>query len=88
MKKIAQPPLQRLGVRRVVALLAASLLLASAMPAAADEYDDERSGHPARIIGYILHPVGVILDYLILRPAHWIGSHEPFSTLFGHDEED
>ena len=39
-----------------------------------------------RIVAYILHPVGVLIDYLVLRPAHWLGSHEPFSTIFGHEK--
>jgi hypothetical protein len=38
-----------------------------------------------RIIAYALHPVGVILDYLIFRPVHWLGSHEPLRTLFGQE---
>jgi hypothetical protein len=39
-----------------------------------------------RILAYCVHPVGVILDYLIFRPAHWVGSHEPMKTLFGHKD--
>jgi hypothetical protein len=30
----------------------------------------------------------VILDLLIFRPAHWVGSHEPLATLFGHEPYD
>ena len=26
------------------------------------------------MIAYVLHPVGVALDVLIFRPAHWVGS--------------
>lgn len=58
----------------------------SATPASADEYDSSDAGHPLRIIAYVLHPVGVVIDYVLLRPAHWIGSREPFSTLFGHED--
>ncbi len=36
--------------------------------AVAEEYDSTEAGHPLRIIGYVLHPVGVALDYLI-NPA-------------------
>jgi hypothetical protein len=61
-------------------------LLAAARPAAADDYDPAYAGHPLRIVAYVLHPVGVILDYLIFRPAHWIGSKEPMKTLFGHTD--
>ncbi len=71
------------GRARLLAAVAAFALLAVASPAAAEEYDETYSGHPLRIVAYVLHPVGVILDTLIFRPFHWIGSHEPFKTLSG-----
>jgi len=70
-------------------LAAVSLVgLLGAAPAAADEYDVDEAGHPLRILAYIGHPIGVALDYLILRPAHWVGSQEPFRTIFGHNEDE
>ena len=69
--------------RRYAAALALVLTL-TAGPAFADEYDVEHAGHPLRIAAYVLHPVGVLVDRVILRPAHWLGSHEPLKTLFGH----
>lgn len=72
--------------KSIVAALVGAALLAGAAPVAADEYDSQRAAHPMRILGYILHPVGVILDTLIARPAHFIVSHEPFRTLFGHTD--
>jgi hypothetical protein len=71
----------------VVSWILASALLVSAVPAAADEYDPRRAGHPLRIIAYVLHPVGVAFDYLLFRPAHWVGHHEPLKTIFGHRGE-
>ena len=71
--------------RTVAALIAATCFVVLAMPAAADSYDPQRAGHPVRVAAYLLHPVGVVLDLLIFRPAHWIGSHEPLATLFGHE---
>ena len=50
-------------------------------------YEPLRAGHPLRIIAYALHPIGVILDYAIFRPAYWIGSHEPIKTLVGQSED-
>lgn len=80
----------RTGTRRRATRLAAAVLalgmLSLSSPAAADEYDSAYAGHPLRIVAYVLHPLGVVVDYLILRPAHWVGNHEPFSTLFGHDD--
>lgn len=64
----------------------ALVLLVLASPAAADDYDPKYSGHPLRIVAYVLHPFGVLVDYLVLRPAHWVGNHEPFSTIFGHED--
>ena len=70
--------------RRTLALVTAIAALALASPAAADQYDPQEAGHPMRIVAYALHPVGVMLDLLIFRPAHWVGMHEPFATFFGH----
>lgn len=67
----------------VVTLAAASCALAPA--AGADEYEPQRAGHPVRIIAYALHPVGVVLDLLIFRPAHWIGSLPGLDEFFGHE---
>lgn len=77
----------RLSRRWVASSTAASLLLLSA-PALADDYDPQRAGHPVRIIAYAAHPVGVILDVLIFRPAHWIGSLPVLDEFFGHERYD
>ena len=74
------------GKTRLLAAVAALAMLAVASPAAAEDYDETYTGHPLRIVGYVLHPVGVILDTLIFRPFHWIGSHEPFKTLVGQKD--
>ena len=74
------------GKVRSLAAVAAFAMLAAASPATAEEYDDRYTGHPLRIIAYVLHPIGVILDTLIFRPFHWIGSHEPFKTLSGQKD--
>jgi hypothetical protein len=76
------------GVRRalVSSIAAALLLCGAAAPAFADEYDKSMAGHPLRIVAYALHPVGVAIDYLIMRPAHWLVSQEPMKTIFGHED--
>lgn len=71
--------------KQVLAALCALALLAPAA-ASADEYDPQRAGHPVRIIAYVLHPVGVMLDVLIFRPAHWFGSLDGVDEFFGHEE--
>ena len=68
-------------------LLSLFLVGASAAPVAADDFDSTHAGHPLRIVAYVLHPIGVAIEYLILRPAHWLVSQEPMETLFGHEED-
>jgi hypothetical protein len=66
--------------------LALVLLLLIAAPAgAAERYDPRKAGHPVRIIAYAAHPFGWLLDRLIFFPAWWIGGHEPFRSIVGHE---
>ena len=79
---------RRSQTHRIARSIAAALALAalgSASAARADDYDPQRAGHPARIVAYALHPVGVVLDLLIFRPAHWVGSLPGVDKLFGHE---
>jgi hypothetical protein len=52
-----------------------------------DPYDPTKSAHPVRIAAYVLHPVGVLLDYTIVRPAVWVARQEPFRTIFGYGDD-
>lgn len=74
---------RRLGMLAAACGLA---LLVVSGSARADEHDPKRSGHPLRIVAYALHPVGVIVDTLVFRPAHWLVHREPLRTLFGHTD--
>jgi hypothetical protein len=70
---------------RTLALVTALTVLAGSASAGTTRYDPLRSGHPLRVIAYMLHPVGVVADTLIFHPAWWLGTHEPLRTLFGVD---
>ncbi len=77
----------RMDIRKGIAItLLAAALSVGATPARADRHDSTESGHPLRIVAYALHPVGVLIDALIFRPAHWFVHHEPMATLFGHSD--
>jgi len=52
-----------------------------------DDHDPRRAAHPLRIVAYALHPVGVALDWLVVRPAVWTVRREPFRTIFGYEED-
>ena len=70
--------------------LAAALALAIALgagPAQANQHDKRASGHPLRVAAYIVYPVGLLIETLIFRPAHWLVNHQPFTTIFGHDDD-
>jgi len=66
-------------------ILVCIAMLGFALPALAGptRYNPRRAGHPLRVAAYALHPFGVIVDTLIFHPAWWVGTHEPFRTLFG-----
>ncbi len=80
-------PRRRRARRWLPLALALALAACMAAPSGADEYREDEAGHPLRIVAYVLHPIGVVLDRAIFRPAHWLGHHEPFRTLFGHEDE-
>ena len=54
--------------------------------ARAERYRSQRAGHPLRIAAYVLHPVGVILDTLIFKPAWSLAQYEPLRTLVGMEK--
>ncbi len=55
-------------------------------PTVVRTHEPQDAGHPLRILAYLVHPIGVVVDTLLFRPAHWIVSHEPLRTLFGHED--
>lgn len=83
---------KRVGtLRRILMVVCLLPLVLAGLPAFGsddfdDEYDPQETGNPLRIVAYVLHPVGVVLDYLIFRPAHWLGSKEPIKTLVGKED--
>jgi len=72
-------------IRRTVLAIALIGAVLAPLAASADEYDRSRAGHPLRVVAYVLHPVGAALDWLLFRPAHWLGSQPVVRDIFGHD---
>jgi hypothetical protein len=72
--------------RRLAAGLGLALALVQAGPAWADDYDPLEAGHPLRILAYVAHPVGWLLDVAIMRPAHWLGHLPGLREVFGHTD--
>jgi outer membrane protein OmpA-like peptidoglycan-associated protein len=66
------------------ALLCGLAFAARPALAAWDEYEDGQS-HPLRIAAYLLHPVGWLAEWMVMRPFHFIVSAtEPQEAFFGH----
>ena len=71
----------------VLAVLSGGLMAVAPVPVrSGHKHEPTESGHPLRIIAYAVHPIGVIIDTLIFRPANWIVHWEPLRTLFGHED--
>lgn len=68
----------------VIALLAGALMLAPGS-ASAHEYDRDDTDYPLRIVAYVLHPIGMAVEYAVLRPIHYLVSMPTSSIVFGHD---
>ena len=62
------------------------MMLIAASPVMAEKFDASKAGHPVHIVAYALYPVGVLIEYAILRPAYWLGGIEPFKTMFGRED--
>lgn len=73
--------------RTTVGLLAVVLVaVVLAVPVAAHDYDRDDSDYLFRYVAYLVHPVGIALEYGVTRPVHWLVSSQPdLQTAFGHD---
>ncbi len=67
-----------------LSLVAVLALSGSALAFPGDNYDDSES-HPLRVAAYILHPVGLGLEWALFRPLHWLASlNDTTEYIFGH----
>lgn len=48
-----------------------------------DAYDDSES-HPLRLIAYAVHPIGYAVEWLVMRPLHFIHSQPQLEKITGH----
>ena len=65
-------------------LICGLLTALTAVPVRAmDDYDDSQS-NPLRLAAYLLHPVGFVAEWLVLRPFHRIVAQDDMEAIFGH----
>jgi hypothetical protein len=70
--------------RLLLAIALATLLVGGPTSARAhDAYDDSES-NPLRIAAYGIHPVGWAIEWLAMRPLHFLVSNPSLERIFGH----
>ena len=70
--------------RFLLAIGLATLLLGGPTAARAhDTYDDSES-NPLRIAAYGVHPIGWAIEWLAMRPLHFLVSNPQLERIFGH----
>lgn len=50
----------------------------------ADDCYSDIESHPFRLVAYAVHPIGVALEWAIMRPLHWAVSRPSTAPIFGH----
>jgi len=72
-------------MRKLIAIvgLVAGLSLQSGVARAHDAYDDSQS-HPLQLVAYAVNPVGWSLEWLVMRPIHFVVSQPSLEKIFGH----
>ena len=72
----------------LVAIGFLSILFAVSTSGFAHDYNRDDDGHPLRIIAYAGHAVGMVAEYAISRPIHWVVSQPVLKEIFGHEAHD
>lgn len=72
--------MKRIALCAVLGVLCVSL----ATPAFAHRYSRRDDGHPLRFVAFVIHPIGVALEYAIARPVHRFVSQPDADIWFGH----
>ena len=44
----------------------------------------DSQSHPLQLAAYALHPVGFALEWLVMRPIHFVVSQPKLDPVFGH----
>ena len=70
--------------RLLFTLAVAVALTGTPMTARAhDAYDDSES-NPLRLAAYALHPAGWAIEWMFMRPIHFVVSNPRLERIFGH----
>ena len=70
--------------KQVFTALLAVAFIAVAAPSMANRYQRSQNDNPFRLIGYAAHAVGMVAEYAVMRPIHWVVSQPHLDVVFGH----
>jgi hypothetical protein len=78
--------ISRIMKKTMFAAIFAAVLIFAPAQASAHEWDRDDADYPLRVAAYVLHPIGIAIEYLVLRPIHAIvSSSKDANIIFGHD---
>lgn len=72
--------------KALIALLAL-VLISISVPSRADRYNRSQGDNPFKLIAYVLNPIGLVAEYVVMRPIHWMVSQPCADITFGHQVE-
>jgi hypothetical protein len=70
--------------KTALAGLLIAVVVSLAATAQADRYTRGTSDNPLRLVRYVLHPIGLAAEFLVMRPIHWVVSQPHLDIVFGH----
>src|SRR5262245_48485374 len=68
----------------LIALLVLSLISITGV-SHADRYRRATGDNPLRLIAYVLNPIGLGIEFAVMRPIHWVVSQPCCDIIFGHE---
>ena len=70
-------------MKRLIVCLGLAVGLAVAPAYAHDAYDDSEA-NPLRLAAYVVNPVGFAIEWIAIRPIHFLVSQPQLERAFGH----
>ncbi len=71
--------------KKLTIALLAMFVISAAAPTMAHRYRRAQNDHPMRLVAYVLHPVGIAVEYAVMRPIHELVSQPDLDIWFGHE---
>lgn len=70
--------------KKLTTVIMLLLCIGMTVPSMAHRYRRAQGDNPLQIVGWVLHPVGLAAEFVIMRPLHWVVSRSHLDIVFGH----